>query len=491
MTTITTPDILSDILSRSPVWSAQITSLPAFPLSRSMPSQNGEDTSNTTPMDFSVHAHLLPIVRELGRVETPDYDLQQHDSSRYLPKGQRIANRHVVEEWIGDHSVSQLYRVRHATISTFTYALKMLQPAYAETPKVLEQFRNEVSALARLQNPLLPQVIDMGVLEDGRPYQCFEIVPGVELDTLVNARGAQPEPVVWHIAADLLSILDEIHKHGLRHGSIQPRIIRLWKDPGTDEIHPRILDFTTIHAIDGPADGVPLQSSVSEYRALLNPRYSAPECYSTPELPACDIYAISTVIAELLDGTPLFDSDSDRDDPQAALGPNARASLLAPVLARGLHPDRGQRYANGAEMLRDFVRVVLEAEPSFVYQLSGEVLERYGSGAGKPQQEMSTVSGAVLIPPIFTPHVKKKPIDPVTTPVEQTPPMDDANSTGTARMRYVPARDNNHGAQEVQSSARADRPRRINYRVSLFIRIGLILTFMLVALLILFLGLPS
>lgn len=488
MTTISTSDILSDILSRSPMRSATSTLRPDFSSSFSMASRDGEDSLNPTPIDLSAHAHLLPIVRDLSRMKTPDYALQQHDASRYLPKGQRIANRHVVEEWIGDHAVSQLYRVRHATISTFTYVLKMLQPAYAENTTVLEQFRNEVSTLARLQHPLLPQVIDMGILADGRPYQCFEIVAGVELDTLLRMRGAQPEPAVWHIGADLLSILDELHRSGLRHGSIQPSIIRLWKDPGTDEVHPRILDFTTIHAIDGPAGHLPPQSSASEYRDLLNPRYSAPECHSTPALPACDIYAISAVIAELLDGAPVFESDADRHDSQAALGPNARASILAPILARGLHPDRSQRYTSAGEMLRDFVRVVLEAEPSFVYQLSAEVLERYGSGAETPQKKMSTVSGAVIIPPIFTPHFKREPIAP---PVESTPPMDDANTMGTARMRYMPNQASEHEAQAAAPTARADQPRRINYRISFFIRVGLILAFMLVALLILFLGLPG
>lgn len=460
-----------------------------------MPPQDGEDSSSLTHIDISVHEYLLPIVRALGRVNTPDYEHQAIDASGYLPKGQRIAGRHIVEEWLGDHAVSQLYRVRHATISTFSYALKVLQPVYAKNPKVLAQFHNEVSALARLQNPFLPRVIDMGVLSDGRPYQCFEIVAGVELDELIRERGALPEPIVWHIGADLLSILDELHENGLQHGSIQPSIIRLWRDPSSDEIHPRILDFTTLHSVDEKTNSAP-SAWQPEYRPLLNPHYLGPERQSSRDLPACDIYAITRLLAALLDGDVDFETDSEDPSSPVVLGPNARASVIAPILERGLHPDPEERFANGGEMLREFLHVLLQADPNFIYQVSREVLERYGSNSERTPMEVTPRGGSAAVSQIFTPRSAAEAIKPSVSRVAHN---DSAPATpmGTARMHKTPLKVREPDSQNTQtstdeaSSATITSSPTINYRVSFIIRIALILTFMLVALLILFLGLPS
>lgn len=492
MTTLTA----SDIYASNPLWNASIATHGLLSLDSFMPSQEGSPSpSRNNDLGIPVHPHLLPIVRALGQVKIPNRRPESNDASERLAEGLVIADRHIVQEWLGDYSITQTYRVRHAKISTFSYILKTIKGEYANDPDVLAQFHREASTLASLRSEYVAQVIDMGTLDDGRPFLCLEIIPGLALNDLTRERGAQPEPVVWHIASGILCVLDEIHQLGITHGNVQPVIVRLWKDPSSDEIHPRILDFSTIRTPDSaPFDPQGVWST--QYNTLVNSDYSSPECSIDASTPACDVYSTALLIIELLDGAlPHKNARYNGNGRTLVLGEHSRNSPIAPVLERALQYDPAERYSDAGEMLHDLVRLALEADPHFVYQMPADVLERYGNqalnlsaNAVRTNRYTERSNGVSASDMAAAPSPSKA--GEAQTNAAAATIVEPDGDLGTVRMHKVPAQGYAHDPEKLQQPITKEKP-ALDYRMSFAIRTALILGFLTVAVLILLFGLPA
>lgn len=440
-----------------------------------MSTVHNEHSSMDTLFEGSIQGYLLPIVRDQGRTHITRRAHYVSDHETYLPPGMVIAGRHVVEEWLGNHAATQFYRVRHATISTFTYILKTPRPIFSDHEEILTQFHTEASALARLRDPLTPQVIDLGTLADGRPFQCLEILPGVTLQELIQATGPQPEPVVWHIAADVLSIVAEMHALGMTHGNLQPSTIRLWKDPSSSNVHPRIVDFGTIQTHAPEIAGNFSSGWTAEYRTLFASHYLAPDCMADRHFPTCDVYSVGLILAELLDGVPCFANDQDSmrsfDPPdngvhEVVVGTRSTQSALYPLLARALHPNPIKRYATAGEMLRALLDIVQRTDAAMMDQLSDGIVERFAPATnGLADAKVFSEAG-------------RNSHRPVSVRAQDT-------AMPTARMYKVPAPHDDLN----QSSSLSTRSSLLN-SLPLVMRIVLIVSFMTAAFALLFLGLP-
>jgi len=65
-------------------------------------------------------------------------------------------------------------------------ALKVLAARFARRPDLVERFRTEASAAAKIQHPNIVDFIDSGVLPDGRPYYVMELLDGEDLATYLR-----------------------------------------------------------------------------------------------------------------------------------------------------------------------------------------------------------------------------------------------------------------------------------------------------------------
>lgn len=447
----------------------------------SMPIQHDSHSFSHGTLTGTIQDYLLPIVRESGRTHISEGPVDAPPNETYLSPGTVISERHIVEEWLGNYATAQIYRVRHATITTFRYILKTPRPSFAEHTEVIAQFHTEASALARLRDPLTPQVIDLGALEDGRPFVCLEIIPGLALEELTRIYGPQPEPVVWHIGADILALIAEMHDLGMTHGNLQPSTVRLWKDPSHNAVHPRLLDFSTTQTHAPEEAGTFSPTWGAQYRSLFTSQYIAPDCLADRHFPTCDVYSVGLILAELLDGAPLFTNDqhSMRSNAGAdihahgvVLGMLSQQSAIAPVLQRALHPNPHRRYANAGEMLRAMLDIAEAREPGIVGEFSENISGRFhGANANNTASIASSSTagrGAIARSQQHKAH------DPGTARMYKVP-------TNDARFSHVNADEVSHHGQET-GPANA---------FSLVARILLIVLFMAAAFSILFLGLPG
>ncbi|MFF3017418.1 serine/threonine-protein kinase [Streptomyces sp. NPDC057939] len=191
-------------------------------------------------------------------------------------------------------------------------AVKLLREDLASDQELVGRFVQERSALLGLEHPHVVSVRDLVV--DGNDLALvMDLVRGTDLRTrLDRERRLAPEAAVA-IVADVADALAAAHAAGVVHRDVKPENVLLdMQGPlGPGGAHPALLtDFGVAKLIDSPrrAAGAPgTRASAPTTRIIGTPDYLAPEIVEgLPPRAAVDIYALATVLYELLAGFTPF-----------------------------------------------------------------------------------------------------------------------------------------------------------------------------------------
>lgn len=167
------------------------------------------------------------------------------------------------------------------------------------------RFRREARVTARIRHPGVPQVYD-AVLDQSTEqlYLVMEWVQGVPLGAYIQP--AKPLPVAWAcaIVAQICTVLSHAHAVPVVHRDLKPSNVMVAED-GTV----KVLDFG-IAAI--------LRTGVTRITSTGNPvgtsQYMAPEQVQAAQVtPQSDLYALGSLLHELLCGQPVFEAGSEFD----------------------------------------------------------------------------------------------------------------------------------------------------------------------------------
>ncbi|MDX3849056.1 protein kinase domain-containing protein [Streptomyces sp. AK02-01A] len=181
-------------------------------------------------------------------------------------------------------------------------AIKLLREDLASDQELVGRFVQERTALLGLDHPRVVAVRDLVV--DGNDLALvMELVRGTDLRTrLDRERRLAPEAAVA-IVADVADGLAAAHAAGIVHRDVKPENILLdMEGPlGPGGAHPALLtDFGVAKLIDTPR-------RTKATRIIGTPDYLAPEIVEgLPPRAAVDIYALATVLYELLAGFTPF-----------------------------------------------------------------------------------------------------------------------------------------------------------------------------------------
>ena len=109
--------------------------------------------------------------------------------------GELIAKKYRVERLVGRGGMGVVLAARHLQLGQ-TVAIKLLTLPTDEDRRdeAIARFLNEAQAAARLQNDHVVRIYDVGQLDDGLPFMVMELLAGQDLGTLLDERGALPEP---------------------------------------------------------------------------------------------------------------------------------------------------------------------------------------------------------------------------------------------------------------------------------------------------------
>jgi hypothetical protein len=285
--------------------------------------------------------------------------------------GRALDSRYELHELIGEGAFGRVYRGLDRRLHR-QVAIKVIKPWWAEQAEWVERFEREAQLLARVSDPGIVQIFDIGHAAEG-PYYVAELVDGESLAQRLR-RGATTPAQAVAIATRLCDALASAHERGIVHCDVKPANVLLSSD---GEL--KVGDFGVARlAGDGTSQALPATVAGT-------PRYMAPEqARGERTTAATDVYSAGVVLYEMLAGAPPFTHGSAvalglrhvQDEPPP-LSERVPAALRA-IVARALEKEPRERYADGARMaaaLRSAELGEAAAEP--------EPATRSGGGAPK------------------------------------------------------------------------------------------------------------
>jgi eukaryotic-like serine/threonine-protein kinase len=117
-----------------------------------------------------------------------------------------------------------IYRARH-TVTGRPVALQVLRPT--ADGALVRAIRRDLSALNRLRHAHVAEILELGELDDGRPFLVVEWVAGRSLQTALEARGRLPVDEVLPVADEIAAALAAAHSLGVVHGALHARNVGL------------------------------------------------------------------------------------------------------------------------------------------------------------------------------------------------------------------------------------------------------------------------
>jgi eukaryotic-like serine/threonine-protein kinase len=171
-------------------------------------------------------------------------------------------------------------------------AIKVLPNSLAVEVSVVERFREEARAVARLTHANAVAVYDWGA-DAGTFYMVMEQIPTTDLRDLLVAKGSLAPAQAAGLMAQVCDALSAAHQRGLVHRTLKPENILIAGD-GTV----KVADFG-IGAVAPPED---MSTSSGMTTAV---RYMSPEQALGFEASATsDVWAAGAILAEMVTGRP-------------------------------------------------------------------------------------------------------------------------------------------------------------------------------------------
>src|SRR3954447_14748370 len=227
-------------------------------------------------------------------------------------------------------------------------AIKQLPRSFANDPAVRSRFIAEARLLASLEHPHVVPLYDF-VEHDGLCLLVMERLTGGTLWSRARAGNVTAQNSCA-VTLATLSALHYAHQRGVLHRDVKPENL-MFSAKGDL----KVTDFGIAKVVGGAATVATRAGDV-----LGTPAYMAPEQAMGAELsPATDVYAVGTVLYELLSGRLPFPEDSNpvamlyrhvHEDPEPLIRIRPDVPLaVVEVIDRTLARDPNDRYHDAEE----------------------------------------------------------------------------------------------------------------------------------------------
>jgi serine/threonine-protein kinase len=278
-----------------------------------------------------------------------------------------------VGDRIGEGVRGWVFRAAMRDDFTAPVALKLLRPEVANAESIA-RFRREAAVLRLFTagpkpSPNIVRYLDHGLTEAtdriGRhvllPFTVLELVRGETLEQAVARADGQSLALdrVRRITADVARALEQVHAQRLVHRDLKPSNVLLARgEAGRGEVA-KVTDFELVKVVDVS----PHRTTALAGAAL---GYAPPEQYEHGNArvsPRSDLFALATVLFEMLTGRPAF-PHAPGENPLVLVtrlmhAPRPRLADSADALAPELRRHAGALSRLDAELLR-----ALRADPS-------------------------------------------------------------------------------------------------------------------------------
>lgn len=270
--------------------------------------------------------------------------------------GDVIAEKYRVEDVLGQGGMGVVLAAVDTQLDR-PVAVKVLSAQHAKNAQVLERFVQEARAAARLESEHVVRIFDVGTLPDRRPFIVMEKLRGADLGQVLEAEQRLPVLDAVAFVVEAAEGVAEAHLCGIVHRDLKPANLFLARMPdGTSRI--KVVDF----GVSKMAARADTSLSLTATSLVLgSPVYMSPEQLRSPrDVDArADIWALGTILHELVTGEPPFVAESITElsakilleslPPPETRVPTPLPGGFGDVVRKALAKDRDLRYATVAE----------------------------------------------------------------------------------------------------------------------------------------------
>jgi WD40 repeat protein len=319
-------------------------------------------TTQDSPGDPA--AEGLPV----GQRQTPPLEAGTEPENALPPAAAplpAISGYELISE-LGRGGMGVVYKARQIGLKRIV-ALKMILAGPHAGPGELARFRTEAEAVARQQHPNIVQIYQVGE-QGGIPFFSLEFIEGGSLAQKLSGTPMQARP-----AAELLETvawaMHAAHQRGIIHRDLKPANVLL-----TTEGLPKITDFGLAKRLDDSA------GQTGSGAIMGTPSYMAPEQANAKREeigPVTDVYALGSILYEMLTGRPPFKAATPFDTIQQVLSeepvPPSRLQPKVPrdletICLKCLEKEARKRYGSAADLADDVHRFLageaIQARPT-------------------------------------------------------------------------------------------------------------------------------
>ena len=232
-----------------------------------------------------------------------------------------LGDRYRIERELGGGAMGMVYLARDLKLDR-PVAIKVLRPEIAQSIGT-DRFLQEIRIAARLAHPHVLSLIDSGEA-DGLLYYVMFYVSGESLrDRLARESRLDIDEAV-RVTGQVADALDHAHREGIVHRDVKPGNILF------EQGHALVCDFGVARALGQAGDEKLTRTGF----AVGTPAYMSPEQSAGEDEVdhRADIYALASVLYEMLVGSPPFTGGS----PQSVL---ARKLTGTPPSMRSARPE--------------------------------------------------------------------------------------------------------------------------------------------------------
>ncbi|MBX7102396.1 MAG: serine/threonine protein kinase, partial [Myxococcaceae bacterium] len=310
----------------------------------------GGETTSCSKCGSALGPHDLDCPR-CGEPRVDDRTLMRREA--VTPAPEVLNGKWKMERELGHGGMGSVHLATDLQLDR-QVAIKTLAANLSANEEVRTRFEREAKMMAKLDHPNLVPIYEVG-RKGELPYIVMKFLEGETLGDALKRRGPLPVEEVGAIVKQVCAGLAFVHGKGFVHRDIKPANIFLSPDG-----HVTILDLGVAHDTSS--------HHTKTGMVIGTPRYMSPEQILGRKVDLrSDLYAVGTVLFELLTGSPVFGGDSDFSvmkshaeveppDPSelsAAVSPSVSA-----VVRRALAKDPAARFQSAQELSAAFLAAV-------------------------------------------------------------------------------------------------------------------------------------
>jgi serine/threonine protein kinase len=252
---------------------------------------------------------------------------------------------------IAEGGMGTVFKARNRTTNEIV-AIKVIAPATAKNPILLQRFEREFLSAKVLDHPNVVKALDYcGALP--HPFLVMEFVDGLSIGQRLEQKGAYGEAEAVKLIAQVCDGLQRAHKQGLVHRDVKPDNILVTRDGIA-----KLTDMGLVREVEGDLN------LTRTGRGLGTPHYMAPEQFRNAKTVDVrgDIYSLGATLYAMVTGVIPFDNASPLDcwmrkirnefDSPKKLNPQL-SDRVDWAIRRAMSAEPSQRPASCREFLED------------------------------------------------------------------------------------------------------------------------------------------